>query len=47
VAPLGLLNVERLRDVTIGGSVWRGRHLKRPGPGVQSTAGGFRFFNPR
>jgi hypothetical protein len=47
VAPLGLLNVERLRDITIGGSFWRGRHLNGLALASQSTSGGFRFFNPR
>ena len=46
IAPLGLLS-DRFREITIGGSVWRGRHLGGLALQSQTTAGGFRFFDPR
>ncbi|HEX3694329.1 MAG TPA: porin [Polyangia bacterium] len=46
-APFGLLSVDRLKAITLGGSVWRGRHLNGLAFQSQTTAGGFVFFNPR
>ena len=46
IAPLGLLSMDRFKGITLGGSVWRGRHLGGLPVTAQTTAGGFRFFDP-
>jgi Phosphate-selective porin O and P len=45
--PLGLIRPGLFDRISLGGSVWRGRHLGGLAVPVQSTAGGFPFLNPR
>ena len=47
VAPLPLVAPGRFERISVGGSIWRGRHLSGLALPTQSTAGGFPFFNPR
>ena len=46
-SPVGLVAPGLFERISVGGSVWRGRHLSGLAFPSQSTAGGFPFFNPR
>lgn len=47
LSPLARTSLEALRGISLGGSVWYGRHLAGQALTLQTTAGGFVVFDPR